>query len=179
MRITISICCALLFLAGCTAKPESDAGSVPHEDAFPAGLMLTAAPSGAQPLSAVKPAAKVGDVVTFEGQLAGQKQIFVDGAATMLVGDRTLEVCAPDEGCPKPWDCCCTPIDTRRELSATVQVVGDDGKPLPVTMRGLGSLEEMKRVVVTGTVSQKNDGGVMVVDASGIYVEDLGAPQRH
>jgi len=156
----------LLTLIGCAVEETPVQTAAPD---LPPSLFLTSPPANARSVAEVKESAALGDEVVIAGQLVGNRQIFVEGAATFILGDRSIEACHPEEGCDTPWDACCTPITERRALSATIQVVGEDGKPLRTSLKGRGALSELKQVVVVGKVSQRSEG-VFVVDASGIFV---------
>ena len=51
------------------------------------------------------------------------------------------------------------------------QIVGDDGKPLALSLKGQGGIEELVTITVVGVVTEKNDEGLMVVNASGVHVK--------
>ena len=56
---------------------------------------------------------------------------------------------------------------------ATVQVVDEKGSVLRVGLKGLGGLTELSTVIVKGTVAPASGNGVLIVNASGIFVEPV------
>ena len=48
---------------------------------------------------------------------------------------------------------------------------GADGRPLRVDLKGAGGIAELKTVTVVGTVGPRPDPAVLVVRATGIFVE--------
>jgi hypothetical protein len=72
--------------------------------------------------------------------------------------------------CKTPWDSCCEPAEVRTAKSATVQVVGADGKPLKAGLKGVGGLAPLKHVVVAGIARHAPGSDVLLVEANQIYV---------
>jgi hypothetical protein len=54
---------------------------------------------------------------------------------------------------------------------ATIEIAGEDGTPLALPLRGLQGLDPLATVSVTGTVTERNDQGVLVVRAKRIAVQ--------
>ncbi len=54
--------------------------------------------------------------------------------------------------------------------TATIRILGADGRPFATSAQGAGGLEPLKFIVVQGTVSDRNDEGLFVVDAERIWV---------
>ena len=189
LRHVLTLLLAAL-LAGCpNADPDPSAGTPPADDApadaaapgdtstdATAGLdamFVAAPPADAQPLLAVKGSAAAGDEVVFEAKIGGRGEPFVSQRAIFTVIDPALPSCAdnPDDGCRTPWDYCCeTPEDLLKQ-TATVRLVDADGQPLKLDLQGTRGLTGLATVVVRGTLSDKNDAGVFVVDAHELYVK--------
>jgi len=148
---------AAVALAGCTGESPSPApsdGSGPDAPAsqpetgatgagsLPAGVMLAEAPDAVRPLGEVRPGAQPGDTVVFTARVGGREEPFVENRAMMLVVDPTLESCAELHGdaCETPWDYCCEEPDSLLANTASVQFVGEDGKPLPFTLEGVDGI---------------------------------------
>jgi hypothetical protein len=130
---------------------------------LPAGLIAESAPE-APPLREVRRSASVGDTVTFTGYIGGRAQPFVSERAVMLVAD--IEAAPPcTDGCPVPWDACCTPSDVIIANSATVQVVDAAGALLRVGLEGQGPLQCGAEVTVVGKVRETGEK-LFVVDAT-------------
>ena len=169
---------SLLALPGCPAdSPSGAGGAAPAADGaagaggFPRTLLLSARPEGAKPLTQVKASAKVGDEVVFEARIGGRVKPWVEGRAVMVVIDPALVACSEmdmDDGCKTPWDYCCESTETLTTNTATVQVSGTGGRPLPLGLEGHGGLKALDRIVVAGVVTVK-DEGAFAVEARGIF----------
>ncbi|MHC4391247.1 MAG: hypothetical protein ACYTFT_02675 [Planctomycetota bacterium] len=166
---------SLIALAGCPAdSPAGGGGAAPSvvgAGGFPPTLLLSARPDGAKPLTQVRTGAKVGDEVVFEARVGGRVKPWVEGRAVMVVIDPALVPCSEmdmEDGCDTPWDYCCESTETLTTNTATVQVSGTGGRPLPLGLEGHGGLKALDRIVVTGVVTVK-DEGAFAVDARGIF----------
>ncbi|MCG3135631.1 MAG: hypothetical protein HMLKMBBP_03352 [Planctomycetes bacterium] len=140
--------------------------------ALPAGLVLAAAPEGAKPVADVKLSAKEGEDVVLRGRIGMGQNPFVSGAAVMTIVDPKLVPCSEmsmDDGCLTPWDYCCTAKEEQTACTATVQILGADGKPLAGTLQG--PFQPLWTVVVKGKVAGRPSPAILVVNAEGIYVE--------
>ena len=156
------------------AHPSSTAPSPASAEALPAGPVLAEAPPGAKDVVAVRKDAKQGDEVVLRGRVGGSKTPFVGGRASFQLVDASLKACgectALDE-CKTPGDYCCSDPKEIAAHSASVQVVGADGRPLRAGLAGAGGLKPLSEVVVKGTVAKAAESGVLVVNATGIYVK--------
>ena len=155
---------------------DSNAGEATGtESASAAPLLLKAKPQGAKSLAAVKESASVGDEVAFEARIGGRSEPFVENRAVMVVIDPSLPSCADNGGaCPIPWDYCCEAPATLVANTATVQWVDDEGRPRDGSLKGRGGLEELAWITVVGEVAMKDDSGVFVVNATGVFLDKKG-----
>jgi hypothetical protein len=167
-----------LALTGCDRDDTASSGTANTNatatapaDAAPVGLILASAPADAKDINALKAAAKEGDEVTLRGRVGGREEPFVDGRAVFQLVDMSIKNCKEIEGdaCKTPWDYCCEP-DVGKS-SATVQVVGADGKPLKTGLKGVGGLQPLAEVTVKGKVGKTQEGAPLVVNATGIHVK--------
>ena len=165
----------LLVAVGCGGSDGSSGANDP-KNTLPNGFFLTASPAGAQPLSEVKKSANAGDDVVFRCRIGGRKAPFVDGRAIMIVIDPALPSCADNKGdtCPVPWDYCCETPETLVANTATVQLVGNDGKPLKSSLENNNGLSPLAWITVVGNVAEKDASGRFVVNAQGVFVEKQG-----
>jgi len=169
----------LLLLASTLSLPgcgSGDADSPPPEatgSPLPDTLFLDREPDGARPLRAVKESARPGDEVTFRARIGGREKPFADDRAVMVVIDPSLPSCADVEGdsCPVPWDYCCETPESLVANTATVQLVDADGEPLAASLEGRDGLDKLAWITVVGTVQNKDDTGLFVVNASGLFVD--------
>jgi hypothetical protein len=183
-RLTTALAAACtLALAACGPSDGTPArtGNTPAKDAgapaianvrLPDGLVVRADPTGTH-VAACKAAAKQGDEVTIVGRIGGSRNPFVTDAAVFTIVDPALKACGEngDDHCSTPWDYCCEDRDAMKRGMATIEIAGDDGLPLALPLRGLQGLDPLATVSVTGTVTERNDQGVMVVRARRIAVQ--------
>ncbi len=167
---------SLLFLsaiaiAGCD-KPETEASAPAQSvDAW----FVESPPASAQPIHVVRADARPGDEVTVSGKVMGRTQPFVDGRAAFVLGDTTtLTPCneRPDDECTTPWDVCCDSKEDIREGTATIQIVGENGRVVAQGLKGVKGLKELSTVTVSGTVAESSTPEALVIDASALHVEN-------
>jgi hypothetical protein len=171
-KMMIALLGLALVLYGCgRGESETAADGSAQMDTLPANLVVKTAPQGAQDIPAAKASAKEGQPIVIKGKIAGNERPLADSRAIMTILDPTVKTCdtMPGDACVTPWDACCEPIEVRTAKSATVQVVGADGKPLKTTLKGVGGLEPLKQVIVSGVA--KSAGDALVVEAKEIYVQ--------
>lgn len=182
-----SILLGLLAFAGffgCEAKRPADSASATGASPaakVPESLFLKAAPPGARGVRAVKADAAADGEVVIHGRIGGRAEPFVAGAAMFVLADMDLPACGegnPDDGCKTPWDYCCEPAERILGGTATIQVVGADGRPVAQGLRGVGGLEPLREVTVVGRVSQRTLDGVLVVSAHGFFVKPVEPDSR-
>lgn len=117
---------------------------------------------------------KPGDKVVVTGLIMGVHHPFVEGRGVFVLGDEgTLVPCDAkgDDHCPTPWDNCCDPSDVKKAGTATIQVLGEDGKPIRAGLKGVNGLTELSRVTVEGTVAENSSPEAFIVNASAIHVD--------
>lgn len=175
--MTRSIVCllALGLFVGCgqkdssTASKDKTSGKTPSTtSAEGKEYVLSAEPQGAKGVLEARKETKSGDDIVLVGRIAGSEKPFVDGRASFMVTDLSIKPCEADEGCPTPWDCCCTPTEELLPATAHVKFVGPDGKTLPVAAQKLLGVKELAVVVVKGKADRDDKGNLTVV-ANGLY----------
>lgn len=179
----LSLAASTLALASCGRSDDASAGAKapPAEPSgmpamgivrLPEGLIVSVKEPSGTHVAACKAAAKQGEEVTIVGRIGGTRNPFVADAAVFTIVDPSLKACgdSDDDHCKTPWDYCCEDREAMKRSMATVEVVGDDGQPLALPLRGLQGLEPLAMVAVTGTVTERNDQGVFVVRARKIAV---------
>jgi hypothetical protein len=125
-------------------------------------------PADPIPVGDARQSSEDGQAITLVGVIGGSSKPFVDGIAAFTVVDPKVPHCAADEGCPTPWDYCCTQ-DQVKENVATIKIVDDSGKPVEQDARELLNVKELSTVVVTGT-AKRDDQGNLTVAANKVYV---------
>jgi len=173
--VALAISIVTLLLAGCDRRTETEGskGSAAGGDALPAGLALTEPPAGVKDVAAVRAEAKAGDEVVLRGRVGGSLSPFVEGRASFQLVDASLKACGegtPMDNCKTPWDYCCDDPKDLAAHSASVQVVGPDGRPLRAGLQGFAGLKPLSTVTVKGVVAKPSSSGALVVNATGIYV---------
>lgn len=161
-----------LVLASCSEDQEaSDSASAEKQEDLSA-ILLETAPTDPLEIAEIRKSAQPGETVTFTGELIGDEVIFSDNLAVMRVGDpNKIAPCPPEEGCKTPWDACCDLPEVKKAAIVSVQVVDENGKVIKTGLKGLGGMQEMGTVTVTGEVAEGSNAERMVVNASGIFVQ--------
>ena len=169
-----------LLLCGCSGSSSKTTGpgtaSNPNpkasQDQLSAGFILGAAPAGARNVGEAKKAVQEKDAVVLRGRIGGEHP-FTEGRAMLTIADMKLTPCneKADDKCPTPWDFCCDPKETILEHSASVQVLGADGKILKTSLQSVKGLAPLSIIVVQGIVAERPDPKVLVINATGIYIE--------
>ena len=176
--ITLLLTCTLA-LAACDKSSEETSSSTEQASSTVTKVTIASRhftdkrPQDVKNLLDVKNTAQKGDKVVFLARVGGKSNPFLDKKAIFLVADPSLVSCelmTKDMDCPKPQDYCCEDPGKIREGLATIQFVDGRGKPLDTTAEGAGGLESLKFVVVNGTVRERNDEGLFIVDAREIWV---------
>ena len=175
-----ALCTAFpLGLASCGDSVGDGNARVARAAAIPTAYFTRNRPETARNLIEIKPTAAVGDDIVFLARVGGRVDPFVDGVAIFQVTDPSLQSCelmGKEDHCPVPWDYCCEEIAAVTAGSATIRIVDETGEPLPARAQGAGGLAPARFLVVDGTVRDKNDQGLFVVDARRIWVG--GRPDR-
>lgn len=157
-----------LSLAGCGRSDDSGAPSVSTEPALGAQYLADSEPAGAVPVGEARETAQDEQAVTLVGTIGGSTEPFVDGLAAFTIVDPKVPYCAADEGCPTPWDYCCTQDQVKANI-ATVKVVDQSGNPVATDARSLLGVRELATVVVQGT-ARRDDQGNLTVAADQVFV---------
>ena len=153
------------------------ASKAPSGDGTPptqlSSLVTDSAPEGALSVVAARVEAKPDSEITLRGKVGGRTSPISEAAALLVLADETaIKSCDEIEGddCEAPWDYCCEDPAKIAASTATIQVRGEDGKLLRSTLRGLGGLKELSRLVVTGTVDAASNSENLIVNATKIHV---------
>ena len=155
------------FVAGCNNSPvvpESDSNGGSGSSQYLADVE----PEGALPVGEARKSVMDAQAVTLIGVIGGSSKPFVDGLAAFTIVDAKVPFCSADEGCPTPWDYCCTQDQVKGNI-ATVKIVDDAGKPVAADARKMLNVKELSTVVVQGT-ARRDDQGNLTVAASKVFV---------
>lgn len=110
------------------------------------------------------------DVVVLVGRVGGSKSPFVDGIAAFTIVDLNVPPCSAEEGCPTPWDYCCTQ-DQVKDNIAMVKVVDGQGQPVAEDARQLLGVETLDAVVIRGKAKRDGDGNLALL-ADHVFVRE-------
>jgi hypothetical protein len=158
---------ALLVLLGCAESevtPQGDSTKPAAASVF----VLSSEPADAVAVGTARETAENDQSITVAGRIGGSAKPFVDGIAAFTIVDLKVPYCADDEGCPTPWDYCCTQDEVKTNI-ATVKIVDESGKPVSSDARELLGVKELSEVVVQGT-AKRDDQGNLSVAASKVFV---------
>ena len=159
----IAAASAAIFVTGCSS-PTSD---IPAAAVNPAYL-LGERPADVQPVADMRKAAVDGDEVAVIGRIGGGANPWVEGRAAFTIVDPKLEPCQPGEGCPTPWDYCCS-TDQLPENKALVKIVDAAGDTVEQDAKSLLGVKELQTVVVKGK-AKRDAAGNLTVLASGVFI---------
>ena len=165
---------ACLALLPACRKPLPEPAAEPAVPAEVSAVLARPITAEATPIHLARTTATPGDKVVLKGRVMGSAAPFVDGRAALILGDpEVLTPCneRPGDGCPTPWDTCCNSKEELRRGTATVQVLGADGRVARVGLEGLHGLEKLGTVTVEGTVAETSGEGNLIVNATAIRVE--------
>lgn len=174
MKTTTSLLLATAaLLASCKEKPAAPPASASSPaDHAAVQAVLTAAPAGdVKSIVAARAAAKPGDEVTLTGRIMGNASPFVAGRAAFILADpAVLAACndKPGDECDTPWDSCCNTPEEKKKGTATIQIVGADGRVLKESLEGTGGLAKLATVTVTGKVAPGSTADLLMVNATAI-----------
>ncbi len=162
----------LIFLAACKEKPaNTPATPVVETSAALSAVFATPPAAESQAIHLVRSTAKAGDEITVSGRIMGHAQPFVEGRAAFILGDpAVLTACSdtPGDNCETPWDTCCDSPEDKKRGIATIQIVGGDGRVLKESLEGMGGLQKLATVTVTGKVADGSSADLLIVNAHAI-----------
>jgi len=154
---------------GCGRKAAEQAASIPPPPQF----VNMALEAEAKPIPEARKLAP-GTKVVLKGRVMGVREPFAKERALFVLGDEgTITPCnaMADDHCPMPWDACCDPVAIRSVGTASIELLGEDGRVLPIGLKGVGGLKELSKVTVAGNVAPGSTAEAFVVIASAVFVE--------
>ncbi len=163
MRTGLLLSSLLIVIAvgGCKDSPT------PGAPATTPTWLLAAMPAGAIPVAEAKQSAREGDQVVVRGRIGGRREPMNANVAVFVMIDPAIPHCKIDV-CKAPWDYCCETPESITINSATVQLVGDTGKPMNIDL-GKHTLKPLDEIVVVGTVGPRPTAEVFVINAKEIH----------
>lgn len=161
-------------LASCKEKAVTPTASLGKQPSAALAAVLASAPIGEpKSIHLIRTSVKPGDEITLRGRIMGNDNPFVEGRAVFILGDpEILTACndKPGDPCKTPWDVCCDSPEDKKRATATIQIVDSDGRVLKEAIEGVGGLEKLATVTVSGKVADGSSSDLMLVNASAIRV---------
>jgi hypothetical protein len=151
-------------VAGCGSSTEQKS---PPPAAANVKFVLATEPAAAQEVIAVRSNAKDDEKLVVVGRIGGDAKPWVTGQAAFTIVDTSLKPCGTDEGCPTPWDYCCSSDLSKSKL--TVKVVDAEGRTVATDAKELLGVKELDTVVIRGKAKRDAAGNVTIL-ADGLYV---------
>lgn len=173
MNYSLIAACGFLALSqtSCekSAGPETSVATDPQIEA----VFLDSAPEGAISILEARKKVEAGATITVSGRVAGAMEPFSAEYATLVLSDDSLETCEknPSDNCKTPWDACCVEPKTIAASRITVQILGEDGRPVGQTLKQVRGLKELDSLVVTGTVAEGSSAENLILNATGIFAK--------
>jgi hypothetical protein len=151
---------------GCGKTPERQSAGQPDTTAV--SYVTSSEPEGA--LGVIDARKTHSDNVTVTGRIGGSAKPFVDGAAAFTIVDEALSPCSDDEGCPTPWDYCCSTGELPTS-TALIKIVDEQGQLVTADAKELLNVSELATVVVHGKAERDAEGNLTVL-AKEVFVKD-------
>jgi hypothetical protein len=151
--------CLLALGCGGDQQPNDAVSSDTRSEAPASEYLVTTEPADFVPVGQAMESTEDGQQIAMVGVVGGSSKPFVDGIAAFTIVDPKVPYCAADEGCPTPWDYCCT-MDQVKGNIATIKVVDEAGDAVATDARQLLGIEELSEVVVVGTVQRDQQGNL-------------------
>ena len=165
---------SLLLTSGCSDAPQ-DNGVANKTEAVAPGTgtqyLTSSEPAAVMEVADARKSAKADEAIAIVGRIGGSGEPFVDGVAAFTLVDLKIAHCSADEGCPTPWDYCCTQ-DQVKDNIATVKLVDAEGKPVTDDARKLLGVKELSVVVAEGT-ARRDESGNLTLAATKIFVRPV------
>ncbi len=161
---------ASLALTACNKESAETSASVTADPQIEA-VFLDTAPAGAINILEARKNIEPGATITVSGRIAGAMEPFSKDYATLVLSDEALMTCEknPGDGCSTPWDACCVAPEKIAASRITVQIVGEDGRPVAQSLKQVRGLKELDALIVTGTIAEGSSAENVIVNATGIF----------
>lgn len=156
-----------------SCQNEEKTAQSPSEGNALEAVLLSEKPSDALSVADAFANPTPGTAVTITGEVMGRMEPFIENRAMLVLGDPTkITPCNRnhDDGCQTPWDVCCDDPEVIKISVATIQILGEDGRPLKQGLKGLGGIQELTTLTVVGEVAEGSNAENLLINASGIHV---------
>lgn len=136
-------------------------------------VLLTELPAGALSVADAFANPTPGTSITITGKVMGRMEPFIENRAMVVLGDPSkITPCnrKHDDGCQTPWDVCCDDPEVIKKSVATIQILGENGRPLKQGLKGLSGIQELTTLTVLGEIAEGSNAENLLINASGIHV---------
>lgn len=163
--------CGLFAISQISCEKSAEPNALVTTDPKIEAVFLDAAPGAAVSILETRKNVEPGATITVSGRIAGAMEPFSGDYATFVLADESLETCEriPGDGCKTPWDACCVEPKTISASRITVQILGEDGRPVGQTLKQVRGLKELDSLIVTGTVAEGSSETNLILNATGIF----------
>lgn len=155
----------LFFTAGCSPTEVAESGP---DSAPVSNVAMKSEPANAISVGKARETVKKEQDITLVGRIGGSSEPFIEGMSVFTIVDLSVPYCADDEGCPTPWDYCCTQ-DQVKDNIATIKIVDESQQPLENDARKIPGVKELATVVVHGK-AMRDDQGNLIVSTKNVFV---------
>jgi hypothetical protein len=165
---------AMLALPSCKPSETKDTAEIKAANPLLEAFFVSAPPADAQSIHLARTTAKPGDKITLKGEVMGRDKVFVDGRAAFILGDpEKLTSCDknPGDTCETPWDACCDSLELKRVGTASIQLIGKDGRVITADLKGTKGLKELSVVNISGIVDEHSTEENFIINATEIHVK--------
>jgi hypothetical protein len=177
MKIAYLALATAIFLASCEKKETSVTAPAASTPSAALSAVLATAPTGEpKSIHLIRSSAKPGDEITISGKIMGNEKPFVEGRAAFILGDpEVLTACneTPDDKCTTPWDACCDSPEDKKRGMMTIQILGPDGRVLKESLEGVGGLNPLSSLTVSGKVAEGSSPDLLILNALAIHVTPM------
>ncbi len=174
-KLILTFAIAALGLVSCEKQEAETSATSSAPDPALEKYFTDEAISEAAEIHTARTTAKPGEDIVLSGLVMGREKVFVDGRASFLLGDPAkLTPCnkMPGDTCKTPWDACCDDKALKLEGTASIQIVGGDGRVLEGKLKGTKGIKELSTVTVSGKVAQQSTPEALIVNATKIHVSE-------
>ena len=168
-KYSMLVLLALLMSYGCSRQPEIADGDGTALSPEGMALLVDREPADAMPVGEARKRVEDGQSVALVGIIGGSVEPFIDGLAAFTIVDAQVPYCPPEEGCPTPWDYCCTQDQVAQNI-ATVKLVSESQQPIAQGAKQLVGLKELDTVVVSG-VAHRDEQGNLSLSAREVFIK--------
>lgn len=164
-------CLSALILVTTACSPSGEELTVSEANHAVEALLLSEAPVDSLSVFEARKQAQPGAPIQVTGQIGGTLHPFVQGYASFVLADPSLEFCDEmgDDHCSTPWDACCEDPDKLKSMRIYVQFLDSTGIPIQSNLKESIGIKELDQVTVVGTVAESSTSTNTIINATSLY----------